>query len=114
MENINTSLSTFFDSIFNGVGEWGLSLIGALVFLIIGLWIIRIFMKAISKSLNKSKIDTTLAPFLLTLIGFSFKALLFITIAQIVGVPMTSFAVILGGIGIAIGAAFNGSLGHLA
>jgi small conductance mechanosensitive channel len=114
MRNITTSLTTFFNSIFNGIGEWGLSLIGALVSLIIGLWIIRLLMKGISKSLDKSKIDKTLTPFLLTLIGFALKALLFITIAQIVGVPMTSFAVLLGGIGIAIGAAFNGSLGHLA
>lgn len=114
MENITETLSSFFSSIFNGVGDWGLSLIGALVSLVIGLWIIRMLMKAISKSFEKSKIDKTLTPFILTLIGFGLKALLFITIAQIVGVPMTSFAVLLGGIGIAIGAAFNGSLGHLA
>ncbi|SDX51889.1 small conductance mechanosensitive channel [Lutibacter oricola] len=114
MENISKSLSSFFSSIFNGVGEWGLSLIGALVSLIIGLWIIRMIMKAISKGFDKSKVDETLKPFLITLIGFGLKALLFITIAQIVGVPMTSFAVLLGGVGIAIGAAFNGSLGHLA
>lgn len=114
MENITTSLSSFFDSISTGIGEWGLSLIGALVSLIIGLWIIRFLMKAISKVFDSSKIDKTLQPFLITIIGFALKVILFITIAQIVGVPMTSFAVLLGGIGIAIGAAFNGSLGHLA
>jgi len=114
MENISESLVTFLNSISEGVGQWGLSLIGALASLIIGLWIIRLIMKAISKGFEKTKIDKTLRPFLITLIGFALKALLFITIAQIVGVPMTSFAVLLGGIGIAIGAAFNGSLGHLA
>lgn len=114
MENITESLSSFLNSISTGVGDWGLSLIGALVSLIIGLWIVRLIMKAISKGFEKSKVDESLKPFLITLIGFGLKALLFITIAQIVGVPMTSFAVLLGGVGIAIGAAFNGSLGHLA
>jgi len=40
--------------------------------------------------------------------------LLFISIAGIIGVPTTSFAALLAGAGLAIGAAFNGSLGHLA
>ena len=114
MENITGSLSSFLTSIYTVVGEWGLSLLGALVSLLIGFWIIRLILKAISKAFEKSKIDDTLKPFLITIIGFSLKVLLFITVAQIVGVPMTSFAVLLGGVGIAIGAAFNGSLGHLA
>ena len=58
--------------------------------------------------------DATLKPFLLTVIGFGLKALLFITIAGIVGIPTASFAALIAGVGIAIGAAFNGSLGHLA
>ena len=114
MENITESLSTFLNSISKGFGDWGLNLIGAIISLLIGLWIIRLLMKAISKAFSTSKIDETLKPFLITLISFGLKALLFITIAQIVGMPMTSFAVLLGGVGIAIGAAFNGSLGHLA
>lgn len=114
MESITKSIGTFLNSISSGIGDWGLNLIGAIVSLLIGLWIVRLIMKALSKAFVKSKIDETLKPFLITLIGFALKALLFITIAQIVGVPMTSFAVLLGGIGIAIGAAFNGSLGHLA
>lgn len=114
MDNITASLTSFFSSISTGFGEWGLSLIGALVSLVVGLWIVRLIMKAISRVFEKSKIDETLKPFLITIISFALKVLLFITVSQIVGVPMTSFAVLLGGVGIAIGAAFNGSLGHLA
>lgn len=114
MENITQSLTTFFNSISEGFGNWGVNLIGAIVSLLVGLWVVRLLVKAITKAFDASKIDETLKPFLITLISFGLKALLFITIAQIVGVPMTSFAVLLGGVGIAIGAAFNGSLGHLA
>ena len=114
METISNSLSNFYDSIAAGIGDWGLKLIGALAALIIGLWIIRFIMKGISKAFANKHVDETLRPFLITIISFALKALLIISIAGIVGVPTTSFAALIAGVGIAIGAAFNGSLGHIA
>lgn len=114
METITSSIGSFYDTIATGIGDWGLNLIGALVALIIGLWLIRFLVKAAAKAFEIRKMDATLKPFLLTVIGFGLKALLFITIAGIVGIPTASFAALIAGVGIAIGAAFNGSLGHLA
>ena len=114
MSEFKLALQKFFETISTGVGDWGLKLVGGLAALIIGLWIIRMVIKGIAKVFDRSKIDKTLRPFLLTLIGFSLKALLFISIAGIVGIPTASFAALIAGVGIAIGAAFNGSLGHLA
>ena len=71
-------------------------------------------MNAIAKIFEKRTIDETLQPFLLTTLGFVLKMLLVISIAGIVGLPMASFAALLAGVGLAIGAAFNGSLGHIA
>ncbi|MFK8046270.1 MAG: mechanosensitive ion channel family protein [Crocinitomicaceae bacterium] len=113
-EPVSGALGNFFNSISSGIGDWGLKLVGALAALIIGLWIVRIIMKAIGKAFDLRKIDETLKPFLLTVIAFGLKILLFISIAGIIGVPTASFAALIAGIGIAIGAAFNGSLGHLA
>lgn len=114
MNTIKESFSNFYESIAGGIGNWGLKLLGALAALIIGLWLIRMLMKGVSKVFEKKKLDETLRPFLLTILGFSLKALLIITIAGIVGVPTASFAALIAGVGVAIGAAFNGSLGHLA
>jgi small conductance mechanosensitive channel len=114
METVTEALSNFYNTLASGVGDWGLKFLGALLTLIIGLWIIRILMKGISKIFETKHIDVTLRPFLLTLIGFVLKVLLIISIAGIVGVPTATFAALIAGIGIAIGAAFNGSLGHLA
>ncbi|WP_299136727.1 mechanosensitive ion channel domain-containing protein [uncultured Tenacibaculum sp.] len=114
METIQNALTNFYNSIASGMGDWGLKLIGALAALIIGLWIIRILVKGVSKVFESKHIDETLRPFLITLIGFVLKALLIISIAGIVGVPTATFAALIAGVGIAIGAAFNGSLGHLA
>jgi small conductance mechanosensitive channel len=114
MDTITTSLSNFYNTIASGMGDWGLKLLGALAALIIGLWIIRSLMKGISRVFENKQIDETLRPFLVTIFGFSLKALLIISIAGIVGVPTASFAALIAGVGVAIGAAFNGSLGHLA
>jgi small conductance mechanosensitive channel len=114
MDTTTDSLKNFYNSISSGLGDWGLQLIGALAALIIGLWIIRMIMKGVSKMFEKTNLDATLQPFLLTTIGFILKLLLIISIAGIVGLPMASFAALLAGVGLAIGAAFNGSLGHIA
>ncbi|PQJ73241.1 mechanosensitive ion channel family protein [Polaribacter butkevichii] len=114
METTTEALKNFYNSISSGLADWGLQLIGAIAALIIGLWIIRMIMKGISKAFEKTKLDETLQPFLLTTIGFILKLLLIISIAGIVGLPMASFAALLAGVGLAIGAAFNGSLGHIA
>lgn len=111
---VSGSLGNFLNSISSGIGDWGLKLVGGIASLFIGLWLIRIVMKGIGKAFDRKEMDASLRPFLLTLIAFSLKILLFITIAGIIGVPTASFAALIAGVGIAIGAAFNGSLGHLA
>ena len=114
MDTLTASFKNFYSAISEGLGSWGLQLIGAIAALIIGLWIIRMIMNAIARVFEKRTIDKTLQPFLLTTLGFTLKLLLIISISGIVGLPMASFAALLAGVGVAIGAAFNGSLGHIA
>ncbi len=114
MDTVTKSLGSFINSIWSSIGTYIPSLIGGIIALIIGLLIIKIIMRGIASAMDRSKLDNTLKPFLITLIGFMLKVLLFISIAGIVGVPTASFAALLAGAGLAIGAAFNGSLGHMA
>ncbi len=111
---VMNSLGGFLHSIQDGVGKYGLKIIGGIFALIIGLWIIKMVMKAVTKAFDKSKVDGTLRPFLTTLVGFLLKLLLFISIAGIVGIPTATFAALVAAVGLAIGGAFNGSLGHMA
>jgi len=113
-QTIVDSLGGMFNALQEGVGQYGLKIVGGIVALIIGLWIVKIIMKAVSKAFDKSKIDTTLRPFLITLVGFLLKVMLFISIAGIVGIPTATFAALLAAVGLAIGGEFNGSLGHMA
>ena len=54
MDTITESLSNFYNTIAEGIGDWGLKLVGGIFALIIGLWIIKLIMKAVSKAFDKS------------------------------------------------------------
>jgi len=114
METITQSLGGFIGSMTSSVGTYIPSIIGGVIALIIGLFIVKLIMRAVTAAFDRSGIDSTLKPFLITLVGFMLKVMLFISIAGIVGIPTASFAALLAGAGLAIGAAFNGSLGHMA
>ncbi len=114
MLGIKESLSTFINSIFEGVGNWAPRVLGAIVAFMIGLWVIGLLMKGIKKLFETNHLDATLRPFLTTVIGFALKAVLFISVAGIVGINVASFIALLGIVGGAIALGFQGALGHLA
>ncbi|MGM8214574.1 mechanosensitive ion channel family protein [Bacillaceae bacterium W0354] len=86
----------------------------ALVVLIFGLVIIKAITKFIERQIEKSKIDNSLKPFLLSLISATLKVLLLLSVIGILGIPTTSFVAILAASGFAIGLAFQGSLSNFA
>lgn len=86
----------------------------AIVTLVIGLYLIKGISKVIVVSMGKSKVDKTLIPFVNNLISWGLKALLFISVASMIGVATTSFVAVLGAAGLAIGLALQGSLGNFA
>lgn len=89
-------------------------LIGAIIFFIIGRWLIGKLCNAITVIFNKRNFDPSLQSFLSSLIRISLMIVLLISIAGIIGINITGFAALLAGAGIAIGSALNGSLGNLA
>jgi len=86
----------------------------AIITLIVGLWMIRGVGKLLRMSMEKSKVDPTLIPFIASLVSWTLKALLFISVASMVGIATTSFIAVLGAAGLAIGLALQGSLANFA
>lgn len=86
----------------------------ALVTLVIGLYLIKLLIKFISKILTAKKVDESLKPFFTTLISVVLKVLLLISVMGMIGIEMTSFIALLGAVGISIGMALSGSLQHFA
>ncbi|NCC74122.1 MAG: mechanosensitive ion channel [Sphingobacteriia bacterium] len=103
-----------FETIYALAIEYGLKVLLALVALIIGLWIIKLIVKAISRAMEKANIDVTLRKFLLPLINILLKIMLFISVISMIGVEMTSFVAVLAAAGLAVGMALSGSLQNFA
>jgi small conductance mechanosensitive channel len=86
----------------------------ALVVLIIG-WIFAGWVGAVTRrALANSRIDETLAKFLGRLARWGVLILVILACLSVFGVETTSFAAVLGSAGIAIGLAFQGTLGNFA
>lgn len=92
----------------------GLKLIYAVLILVIGLKLIKFLSKVIKKSNGFNKLETGAQTFLESFINISLKVVLIITVAAVLGVPMTSMIAVLGSAGLAIGLALQGSLSNLA
>lgn len=93
---------------------WGLKLIGALIVLVIGLWIIKTIMNNVRKVMKKHDTDPALRSFLISILGVTLKILLIISVLTMLGVAMTSFIAILGAAGLAVGLALSGTLQNFA
>lgn len=89
-------------------------IIGAVLVYIIGSFIIRRLANMVSTVMNRKNYDKSLQGFLISLMKVMLNIMLILSIASMIGIDITSFAALLAGAGLAIGAALNGSLGNLA
>jgi small conductance mechanosensitive channel len=85
-----------------------------IVTLIVGLWLIKVVCAALKKAFARSHMEATLQNSIETLMSTGLKALLFISVASMVGIETTSFIAILCAAGLAVGLALQGSLGNFA
>ena len=88
--------------------------VGAILTLIIGFWIIGMIVGGIKKLMKRNKVDETIQPFLGSLVSVGLKVMLLLSVAGMFGVETTSFVAIFGALAFAIGMALQGSLGHFA
>ncbi len=94
--------------------EYGPKFLLALITLFVGQWLISGLSAIIRKLMETRKVDTTLTQFVNNLVSWGLRALLFITVAQTIGVETTSFVAVMGAAGLAVGMALQGSLGNFA
>jgi len=93
---------------------YGLSLLGALAILIVGCWIAKWIRGGIHRSLEKGKMDVSLAGFLSNLAYFGLMAFFVIAALNRVGVSTGSFVAVVGAAGLAIALSLQGSLSNFA
>lgn len=107
-----------FDEILQNAIDWIIShgprILFAFIILFVGFWIIKIIKKWIHKSLEKREINSSLAPFIQSLVIAVFHVALLLFVMQLLGVQMTLFAAGLASFGVAIGLALSGTLQNFA
>ncbi|HKJ79092.1 MAG TPA: mechanosensitive ion channel domain-containing protein [Prolixibacteraceae bacterium] len=108
------SILVIFQNIYDAVLLYGLRLVGAIITLIIGWWVIKIIQRTLRKNFEKREMEQSLRGFLNSLIGVLLKTMLLISVVGMMGVEMTSFIAVLGAVGLAIGMALSGTLQNFA
>lgn len=99
MKLLNTNLIDF-----NEIAAWGgefiatfgLKLLGAILALILGFWVVSRIIKGLRLLMEKRHFDPSLRGFLGTLISITLKILVVISVLGMIGIQMTSFIAILG------------------
>ena len=107
-------IQAFLTSLGSHAVSIAIKLLGAGLVLLVGRLLIKWAMKLIKKSKAMQKADTTVSHFLVNLIAIALNVLLVISVVGILGVPMASVITVLAAVGVAIGAAMQGSLSNLA
>ena len=107
-------MEKYLDKIVEILIAYAPKVIGAIITLVIGLWVIKIIVKQIRKTFEKRNVDPSLIPFLSTIISILLKVLLFISVIGMVGVEATSFVAIIAAAGLAIGLSLQGTLQNFA
>ena len=109
-EFLNNALSKLGEAI----SSIGLRLIAALIVLFVGRKACKLLMKLITKGKAFEKLNPGVRTFLKSFLNIALNVILFLTVASILGVPMTNFVAILGSAGLAIGLSLQGSLANFA
>lgn len=94
--------------------SYGPKIVGAILVLIIGLWMIKLITNAFGKMMRKKNTDPSLQGFLKSIVSILLKVLLFLSVMGMVGIEATSFIAIIAAAGLAVGLALQGTLQNFA
>ena len=92
----------------------GLMVVGAIIILIVGRWLIGFAVRLISRNLEKQRVDPTLLRYVGNIVSVILNVVLIVAILGFFGVETTSFAAIVAAAGVAIGLAWSGLLANFA
>jgi small conductance mechanosensitive channel len=107
IQSIQTFLSTTFTQLV-------IKIAAAIAFWVVGRWLIGRVVALMRAAMNRNHVDPTLTKYLGSIVGVALNIALVLGILGYFGIETTSFAAMLAGAGVAIGAAWSGLLGNFA
>jgi small conductance mechanosensitive channel len=103
------------DELMTTFTDYGLSAIGAIIILILGWWVANWAKgKIIRVTASSERVDDTIGSFAASIVRYGILAFTLLAVLSQFGVETTSFVAVLGALGLAIGLALQGTLGHVA
>ena len=100
------------ETIIQIVEAQGMKLLGGIIVLVTGFFLIHWAMKFLARSARFAKIEPTLKGFLQNLIRLALYVIVILTAANVMGIPLTSFVTILASAGVAVSLAMQGALSN--
>ena len=94
--------------------DLAMKILAAIAFWIVGRWLIGKVISLIQAAMGRNHVDPTLTKYLGSIVAIALNIALVLGILGYFGIQTTSFAAMLAGAGVAIGAAWSGMLGNFA
>lgn len=114
LRTIEREVTSFSDRYLPVAVDFGLKVLGALALYMVGRWLIGIGVRALERVLTARNFDATLQRYIANILAVTLNIVLVVAILGYFGIETTSFAALLAGVGLAIGAAWSGLLGNFA
>lgn len=111
---MNKEFQIFYDKAVTWLVITGPKVLVAALVLIIGLWMIRLLRRKLRNYISKRKVNSSLRPFLESLIFTTLHIALFLLVMQLLGIQLTIFAAVIAAFGAAAGLALSGTLQNFA
>lgn len=108
------NISHYQSIIFNLAIDVGGKILAAILLWIIGRWLIGVAGRMLQQTMERQKVDPTLMRYLGSFLNVVLNIALVVALLGYFGVETTSFAALVAGIGVAIGAAWGGLLSNFA
>jgi small conductance mechanosensitive channel len=96
------------------VTVFGMKILGAIVAWFVGRYLIRLSVRLVTHALQKQNIDRTLQRYVASILNVALTIILVVALLGYFGVETTSFAALIAGLGLAIGATWAGLLANFA
>jgi small conductance mechanosensitive channel len=112
---MNEEIEIIFQTVLGIVSSYGLSVVGAVVILIVGLWLSGRISALVRRALSRNeRVDEMVAVFLGSLTRYALVAVTLIAVLNQFGIQTTSLVAVLGAATLAIGLALQGTLSNVA
>ncbi|KJK21969.1 mechanosensitive ion channel protein MscS [Burkholderiaceae bacterium 16] len=109
-----TTLQKYQDLVIAYATEFGVKILAALAFWVIGRWLIHVVVRMVQGSLARQKVDPTLLRYVGSIVTVTLNVVLVIGILGYFGIQTTTFAALIAAAGIAIGMAWSGLMSNFA